>query len=317
MCVSCAGTAGRSPARTMTCISCIRRTAPCGSSEGFQNGSQPPTERLLLHQHHRSQPELLRSTLTSSAPPSTRSSICSSRRRRISNIRSPAGSVTEPGSSPNAMAVAAICWQNNRREDYSSQGPTIDGRIKPDIAGQSVVSSASFGGFGSCPGGCERPGRLQRDQRGCSARGWRSGAGEGRESHFHASPDSRRSWRAARPILARPARTTCSGLASSCWAPRRCRPSCSPRPTVSVQASISGGRQNVLVTVSGTNNRLLSIGFSSGAAVPVNALLDLPDGRTGVTGAPTWTAGPGTTQATFYVRRQNPGAPVTVPFTVH
>jgi hypothetical protein len=49
------------------------------------------------------------------------------------------------------MAVGAVCWQNNRLEDYSSRGPTIDGRIKPDIAGQSVVSSATYGAWLSCP----------------------------------------------------------------------------------------------------------------------------------------------------------------------
>ncbi len=61
-----------------------------------------------------------------------------------------AGSLVEMAATSKAFAVGAICWQNNQLEPYSSQGPTIDGRIKPDIAGQSVVSSASFGAFTSC-----------------------------------------------------------------------------------------------------------------------------------------------------------------------
>jgi subtilisin family serine protease len=60
------------------------------------------------------------------------------------------GSISDPAVSPQSLAVAAICWKNDVREFYSSEGPTIDGRIEPDIAGQSVVSSFSFGGFTVC-----------------------------------------------------------------------------------------------------------------------------------------------------------------------
>jgi probable HAF family extracellular repeat protein len=63
-----------------------------------------------------------------------------------------AGSVTEPGSSPSALAAGAICWQNNTLEPFSSRGPTIDRRIKPDISGQDDVSSATYGAFAGCSG---------------------------------------------------------------------------------------------------------------------------------------------------------------------
>jgi hypothetical protein len=66
--------------------------------------------------------------------------------------RSAAGSVTEPGSSPSAFAVGAVCWQDKSLQIYSSQGPTIDGRIKPDIAGPDSVSGATYGGFTVCGG---------------------------------------------------------------------------------------------------------------------------------------------------------------------
>ena len=65
--------------------------------------------------------------------------------------QSAAGSVTEPGSSPSALAVGAICWQSDRLEGYSGQGPTIDGRIKPDLAAQTVVSNGVYGAFVACP----------------------------------------------------------------------------------------------------------------------------------------------------------------------
>jgi hypothetical protein len=56
--------------------------------------------------------------------------------------RAAAGSVTEPASSPYALGVGAADVQNsNSLEPFSSQGPTIDGRVKPDITGFDDVSS--------------------------------------------------------------------------------------------------------------------------------------------------------------------------------
>jgi hypothetical protein len=62
----------------------------------------------------------------------------------------PGGSVTEPGSSPSALAVGAVCWQGSELEPYSSQGPTIDSRVKPDLVGPDSVSSFTFGPFSAC-----------------------------------------------------------------------------------------------------------------------------------------------------------------------
>jgi subtilisin family serine protease len=62
----------------------------------------------------------------------------------------PAGSITEPASSPATFAVGALCWQTRQPEYFSSQGPTIDGRTKPDIAGHDSVSGATYGGFSAC-----------------------------------------------------------------------------------------------------------------------------------------------------------------------
>src|SRR5262249_5504610 len=61
------------------------------------------------------------------------------------------GNIDIPATSPSAMAVGAACWQSERLEDYSSRGPTIDGRIKPDISAQTDVSSGSYGNWISCP----------------------------------------------------------------------------------------------------------------------------------------------------------------------
>ena len=53
-------------------------------------------------------------------------------------------SLVSPSDATGVMAVAAIDWANwatGPQEDFSSQGPTSDGRIKPDISGPDGVSS--------------------------------------------------------------------------------------------------------------------------------------------------------------------------------
>ena len=60
------------------------------------------------------------------------------------------GSITEPGTSPAALTVGASCWLDDRLEVYSSHGPTIDARTKPDLVGPDSVSSFSYGLFSAC-----------------------------------------------------------------------------------------------------------------------------------------------------------------------
>ena len=60
------------------------------------------------------------------------------------------GSVTEPGTAPTALTVGAVCWRDNSLEPYSSEGPTIDGRVKPDLVAPDSVSSSVFGAFSAC-----------------------------------------------------------------------------------------------------------------------------------------------------------------------
>ncbi len=51
-----------------------------------------------------------------------------------------------PADSPNAMAVGAVFWNNpTTLESFSSQGPTKDGRVKPDLVAPDGVSTATYG----------------------------------------------------------------------------------------------------------------------------------------------------------------------------
>jgi hypothetical protein len=51
------------------------------------------------------------------------------------------GSVAEPASSPYALGVGARYFGDNTLETYSSRGPTVDGRVKPDITGYDCTAS--------------------------------------------------------------------------------------------------------------------------------------------------------------------------------
>ena len=63
------------------------------------------------------------------------------------------GSIIDPGASPSAFAVTAICAQTRTLEAYSSRGPTLDGRTKPDISGPAGLSTFTFGPSWGCGDG--------------------------------------------------------------------------------------------------------------------------------------------------------------------
>jgi subtilisin family serine protease len=53
-------------------------------------------------------------------------------------------SLGSPSDARGAFAVGAVNWADDVLEPYSSNGPTSDGRIKPDLSAPSVVDSASY-----------------------------------------------------------------------------------------------------------------------------------------------------------------------------
>lgn len=117
---------------------------PLASSERLQSGTQPPTENLFF-----------------SAPASgtyeirvRAAAVSSAKQLAIFNLNqdiSPAvaqGSIVAPADASTAIAVGAINylnWTTGPIESFSSQGPTTDGRTKPDISGPSSVSVSTAG----------------------------------------------------------------------------------------------------------------------------------------------------------------------------
>ncbi len=119
-------------------------------STGTQTGSEPPTELACVDNT---------SSATQTYAIGIRAHLVTGRPVRFDLFVYPGptleyqvaeGSVTEPGTSSSALTVGATCWHDNGLEAYSSQGPTIDGRVKPDLVGPDSVSSFTFGPFSGC-----------------------------------------------------------------------------------------------------------------------------------------------------------------------
>jgi len=60
----------------------------------------------------------------------------------------PSSSLITPADAADALTVGAIAWENGSLKAYSSQGPTLDGRIKPDIAAPSGVTGTIYDELG-------------------------------------------------------------------------------------------------------------------------------------------------------------------------
>jgi subtilisin family serine protease len=119
------------------------------ASAGDQGGGQPPFEALCMYQSTGQDLVVFWAVVGYRVVSSPRLDLVSWSPPLEYFV--PAGSIASPATSPAAMAVGALCWQSRSLEPYSSQGPTIDGRVKPDIVGHDSVSGGTYGGFSSCP----------------------------------------------------------------------------------------------------------------------------------------------------------------------
>ncbi|OGO28416.1 MAG: hypothetical protein A2Z16_09190 [Chloroflexi bacterium RBG_16_54_18] len=59
--------------------------------------------------------------------------------------KTPEYSITSPADSEGSLSVGATYWSDDVLESYSSLGPTLDGRIKPDISAPTGVNSVTYG----------------------------------------------------------------------------------------------------------------------------------------------------------------------------
>ncbi|MFH1484551.1 MAG: S8 family serine peptidase, partial [Chloroflexota bacterium] len=59
--------------------------------------------------------------------------------------KNPAGSIAMPADAKGAIAMGATYYKNDKLESFSSQGPTVDGRVKPDLTAPDGVSTSVYG----------------------------------------------------------------------------------------------------------------------------------------------------------------------------
>ncbi len=116
-------------------------------STNQQTGTQPPTERIIyrvpgygthnirIHNSDASGNEDLKIVISHGEL----------------EYRTAAHSIWSPADAVGVISVGAINqanWETGPQEKYSSQGPTNDGRIKPDISGPDGVTRYAYGGVG-------------------------------------------------------------------------------------------------------------------------------------------------------------------------
>lgn len=119
--------------------------ARVASSTSPQSGTQPPTEEIWCWVNDTGANQWFYAAINGPNVPGLRFDMYLLDYAYGIQYTTAAGSVTEPGSSPSAFAVGAACWNSKVIEPFSSRGPTIDNRIKPDITGPDAVSSAVYG----------------------------------------------------------------------------------------------------------------------------------------------------------------------------
>lgn len=118
------------------------------ASENVQDGTEPPVESTCYT--NSGAPTVLYVVIANySASQSPRFDLFLPGAGQI-QFSVATGSVSEPASSPYAFSVGAVCWAGNTVEPYSSEGPTIDGRMAPDISGPDQVSTSIYGNFAGC-----------------------------------------------------------------------------------------------------------------------------------------------------------------------
>ena len=123
--------------------------ATLAASRNLQSGRQPPSEIACYTNRTRSPQKVAVRIRRERATGTPRLDLVFEGGGRFEHAVS-AGSVGEPASSPAVMAVGAVCWRDDSLEPFSSRGPTIDGRLKPDIAAPDSVSSRAYGRFSRC-----------------------------------------------------------------------------------------------------------------------------------------------------------------------
>jgi len=115
-----------------------------GSSVNFQTGTQSPDEEIVYTAAYTGyyKIKIKKYSATRNVKFHLYCLYCQNMQYIV-----PAGSITIPGTSADSLTVGATYWSNDALESFSSQGPTDDGRIKPDVAAPDGASNSVYGHF--------------------------------------------------------------------------------------------------------------------------------------------------------------------------
>jgi hypothetical protein len=106
---------------------------PVMGSSDRQSAGAPSAERIVGYSSSVGGVFRLRAALSSGPPPEVPLTLFS-REIAVTDIGgTTASSTPTPGDAAGAIAVGAVDWRGDRFKAYSSQGPSDDGRLKPDL----------------------------------------------------------------------------------------------------------------------------------------------------------------------------------------
>ena len=134
----CRGRRRRAARRpTSTCRSSAGRRTAAGPrwrrSADRQSAGLPTAERITGYAPPADGEYRLRVVRVSGPPPEGPLTLFSREIPLAAIGGLPESSVPTPGDAAGAIAIGAVNWRGNARKSYSSQGPTDDGRLKPDL----------------------------------------------------------------------------------------------------------------------------------------------------------------------------------------
>jgi hypothetical protein len=107
--------------------------ATVAQSADRQSQGAGPAERVIGHLPALTGVYRVRAVLVSGPPPEGPLVMFSREIAMTAIGGAPQSSVPTPGDAVGSLTVGAVDWRGNRPKAYSSQGPTDDGRLKPDV----------------------------------------------------------------------------------------------------------------------------------------------------------------------------------------
>ncbi|MFC2173036.1 S8 family serine peptidase [Acidobacteriota bacterium] len=113
-------------------------------SSSVQNGVQEPTEGIVYRATHGGIYHIAVFKNPGARPLRVEIFLLASDSLQY---QTPQGSLVSPADSPEVIAVGAAFWSSRQIQSFSSQGPTSDRRVKPDITGYDGVANRTYGQF--------------------------------------------------------------------------------------------------------------------------------------------------------------------------